>query len=99
MTKIRPGQVQPSPTDGQVMTTVGGQSVWAPPPGPGLLGFVFNQGSAVAVWDITHPLSFQPNVSVVDSGGSEVEGDVVYLTSTTLRITFSAAFSGTAYLS
>ena len=71
----------------------------SPTPDTTLLGYVYNQGSPVQTWDITHPLPFRPNVTVVDSAGSQVEGDIQYLTATTLRITFSAAFAGAAYLS
>jgi hypothetical protein len=61
--------------------------------------FVFIQAVASAVWTIDHPLDFRPNVTVIDSSGEQVEGDVVYVNDTTVRVTFSAAFSGTAYLS
>ena len=61
--------------------------------------FVFVQAFASSVWTIVHPLPFRPNVTVIDSSGSQVEGDVTYLNDTTVRVTFSAAFSGTAYLS
>jgi hypothetical protein len=63
------------------------------------LGYTFTQASPVSVWTITHPLTFQPNVAVVDSAGDEVEGDVKHLNPTTIQVTFSAAFGGTAYLS
>jgi hypothetical protein len=57
------------------------------------------QGTAAAVWTIDHGLSFLPNVAVVDSTGRAAEGDVVYTDADTVTITFSAAFSGKAYLS
>lgn len=63
------------------------------------LGYTHIQGVPSAAWTIVHPLSYYPNVTVVDSTGSEVEGDVLYNSSTTLTVTFSGAFSGTAYLS
>lgn len=63
------------------------------------LGYTHVQGTPSAIWVITHPLSYYPNITVVDSTGSEVEGDVLYTSSTTLTVTFSGAFSGTAYLS
>jgi hypothetical protein len=52
-----------------------------------------------ASWTITHGLAFRPNISVTDSAGSVVEGDVIYLNDTTVRLDFSGAFSGVAYLS
>ena len=82
-----------------------GDSVVGPPGPPGPAGpptsaaFVFVQAVPVAIWVITHPLAYYPSVTVVDSAGSEVEGDLVYNSATTLTVTFSGAFSGTAYLS
>lgn len=63
------------------------------------LGYVHHQGTPSATWQITHNLDFQPNLTVVDSAGTVVEGDVEYLDATTVRVSFSGAFSGTAYLS
>ena len=64
-----------------------------------VLGYVFTQGTAATTWTINHPLPFPPNVTVVDSTGTQVEGDVVYIDADTLTVGFSAAFSGIAYLS
>lgn len=50
-------------------------------------------------WVVTHNLNFYPNVTVVDSGGTIVEGEINYLNSNALTLTFSAGFSGNAYLS
>jgi hypothetical protein len=68
---------------------------------PGLqdLGYVHYQGTASATWTITHNLDFFPNVTVVDSGGSTVEGEIFYQNQGTVVLTFRSAFSGTAYLS
>lgn len=63
-----------------------------------VVAYTWNQGVAATTWTITHPLRFKPNVSVVDSSGREVEGDIVY-TGSNIVVTFSAAFAGTAYLS
>jgi hypothetical protein len=64
------------------------------------LGYRHVQATASTVWAITHPLSFWPNVSVVDSTGREVWPDTVdYPSATTVQITFSAALGGEAYLS
>ena len=57
-----------------------------------------NQISSAAVWDIQHNLGKFPSVSVVDSAGSIVVGEVVYIDENQLRITFSAAFAGKAFL-
>lgn len=62
------------------------------------LNFTYNQSPASAIWTITHNLNKFPNYTVIDSSGDEVEGDVTYINNTQLTLTFSAAFSGTAYL-
>lgn len=50
-------------------------------------------------WVIVHNLGFKPNVTVQDSAGSIYEGEITYTNSDSLTITFSAAFSGKAFLS
>lgn len=55
------------------------------------------QTSASSVWNITHGLNKRAAVTVVDSGGSEVEGDVLYVNDNEIQLLFSAAFSGEAY--
>ena len=61
--------------------------------------YVHNQGTPEATWVIDHDLGWYPNVTVEDSGGSTVEGEVVYTSADSLTLTFSAAFGGVAYLS
>lgn len=56
------------------------------------------QGPASDVWVITHNLGKHPSVTVQDSAFDAVDGDVFYNDANTLTITFSAAFSGFAYL-
>jgi hypothetical protein len=60
--------------------------------------FTFAQSTPAAVWTITHPLRRMPDVTVVDSSGREVEGEVQYPDDHTVIVRFGAAFSGTAYL-
>lgn len=55
------------------------------------------QGSAASVWNVTHNLAKRPSVTVVDSGGSEVEGDIIHISDNQTQLLFSAAFSGEAY--
>ena len=69
---------------------------------PGLtqtLGYVFNQTSPSNLWTIIHGLDFVPNITVVDSAGSVVEGDYSYPNENTVIATFAGAFAGKAYLS
>lgn len=55
------------------------------------------QGSASSVWNVTHNLNKRASVTVVDSGGNEVEGDVLYVNDNQIQLLFNAAFSGEAY--
>jgi hypothetical protein len=57
------------------------------------------QGSANSSWTITHNLGFKPNVTVIDSAGNIVEGEIAYTNSNSLTVSFQSAFSGNAYLS
>ena len=50
-----------------------------------------------AVWTVTHGLNKYPAVSVVDSARTLVAGDVDYLDTNTVQLSFVAAFSGEAY--
>lgn len=59
--------------------------------------FVYNQATSSDVWEITHNLDKYPAVTVVDSGGSVVIGEIVYIDKNNIRITFASAFSGKAY--
>lgn len=60
--------------------------------------YIHNQLLATDVWVIEHNLGRFPSVTVVDSTRREFEGEVKYDNERRLRITFSAAFSGQAYL-
>ena len=60
--------------------------------------FTFTQSTAATTWNITHNLGKFPSVSVVDSGNSIVYGNIDYTSENALTITFSAAFSGKAYM-
>jgi len=58
----------------------------------------YQQLASATIWTINHNLDRHPSVTVVDSGGTVVIGNVNYVTNNTLTITFTAAFSGKAYL-
>lgn len=59
----------------------------------------FVQSSASATWNITHNLDKFPSVTVIeDTDNDVVFGDIFYTDSNNLTITFSAAFSGKAFL-
>ena len=63
------------------------------------VSYIHTQGVASAAWTINHNLHFYPNVTVQDSAGNIVEGEIAYTNSDSLIVTFSTAFSGEAYLS
>lgn len=64
----------------------------------GDLHFKFTQGSAASVWTIKHNLEKFPIPLVQDSANDEVEGDYEYPNNNEIILTFSAPFSGVAYL-
>lgn len=66
--------------------------------GTSFQNYVFTQSSPSATWNITHNLGRRPSVTVVDSAGSVVIGEVTYTSDNALTIRFSAGFSGQAYL-
>jgi len=61
--------------------------------------YVHNQAVSSNTWVVTHNMGFFPSVSVVDSGGNMVIGDVTYISEDQISIAFSAYFGGKAYLS
>jgi hypothetical protein len=75
------------------------------PPGPqgpagtgGDLHYVYTQSSSSATWNIAHNLNKYPSVTIIDSAGDYVDGLITYVDANNLTLTFSAAFTGTAYL-
>jgi len=60
--------------------------------------YTHTQNAPATVWNIAHNLGNHPSVSVVDSAGTVVEGQVEYIDANNVRLTFSAAFGGKAYL-
>jgi hypothetical protein len=74
------------------------------PTGPAGTGagntLTWNQATATTVWTIAHNLGYYPNITAVDSSGTEIfPGNVKYLSATTVELDFSAAVGGSAYLS
>lgn len=49
-------------------------------------------------WTINHELGGHPSVSVVDSAGTQVIGEVRYMSETQVIVSFTSPFSGYAYL-
>lgn len=57
-----------------------------------------DQTSASSTWVISHKLNKFPTVVVFDSAGSQAVGAITHDSKNQLTITFSASFSGIAYL-
>lgn len=64
----------------------------------GISTYIHTQMTAAAQWMIPHNLGRFPSVTVADSAGSVVLGETEYLDRNTVRLTFSSAFAGHAYL-
>jgi hypothetical protein len=59
--------------------------------------YVYPQDIPSASWVVTHNMNKYPSVSVVDSAGSAVVGEVLYDSLNQVTINFSAPFSGKAF--
>jgi hypothetical protein len=60
--------------------------------------YIHTQSSPSSSWSVNHNLSKFPAVTIVDTAGTEVEGNVNHTGPNGLTITFSAPFSGKAYI-
>lgn len=75
------------------------------PPGPpgsgeGVAGsYVHIQGVTSNAWVINHNLGYYPAITVFDSGGAQVLGDIVHNSVNQATVQFASAFSGKAYAS
>jgi hypothetical protein len=98
----KPNQVTVNETTVYVDFQGGIQGAVGPqgPPGPSAptLRFVFNQATPSSFWSINHSLGGFPAVVVVDSANTVVYGMIEYVDATQVTVTFSAPFSGKAFL-
>lgn len=86
-----------APTDGQVLVRSNGE--WVNQAfTAGDINLEHIQGIASDIWTIVHNLNKYPSVTIVDSANDEVEGNVRHISRNQLTVTFSAAFSGRAFL-
>ena len=60
--------------------------------------YVHTQSVASATWIINHNLGGEPTAVVLDSAGTQCEGTFSYPSKNQMVITFTAAFTGTAYV-
>jgi hypothetical protein len=68
-----------------------------PPPGIEDKHYVHLQNLAASTWIVVHNLDKHPAITVVDSAGTLVEGDLQHDSLNQATLTFSAPFSGAAY--
>lgn len=61
--------------------------------------FIHSQIAPLNEWNVLHNLNRYPAVTVVDSGGTVVFGDIQYVSENQVKIIFTSEFSGKAYLS
>jgi len=73
-----------------------------PPGAGGGLGsdanYVYTQIVPATTWSVTHTLNKYPAIEVIDSGGTEITGDVNYVSTTEVTLTFKSPFGGKAIL-
>ena len=60
--------------------------------------FTYPQPGPSSSWTIQHNLGKFPSVTTVNSNDIEVKGEIEYIDENNLTVTFSAGFSGKAYL-
>lgn len=65
--------------------------------GTGDKTYLHDQMVAASTWTINHNLAKYPCITVVDSGGSQIEGDVNFTDPNQAIIIFTAAFAGRAF--
>ncbi|GAB6169701.1 hypothetical protein JCM1393_21610 [Clostridium carnis] len=66
--------------------------------GGGDKAYTHTQIAPNETWNVMHGLNKYPNVTVVDSSGDKVMGDIRYIDKNNVIISFTAAFAGIAYL-
>lgn len=59
--------------------------------------YTHTQISPSKIWDVVHNLNKYPAVTITDSSGNLVIGEVTYLDPNRLMLTFTSAFSGACY--
>lgn len=84
--------------DQVVISDFGPQGIAGPAGPAGGEPYVWDQAIPASTWTIPHNLGRFPSITVVDSSHAVVEGEYEYVDGNNIVLTFSAAFSGTAYL-
>lgn len=97
---IPPVSIEIPPAPGVVEIAVPGPQGPQGPPGSsaGDATFVHTQTVASTLWSVVHNLNKRPAVQVFDSAGTQIEGDVTHVSTTTVTVSFTYPFSGVVYL-
>lgn len=98
------GEVGPRGIQGEqgIVGPVGPQGEIGPvgPEGPAGTSSGFyrhNQAVPATQWTVDHDLNYPPAITVVDSAGTQVFGDITYLDDFHIQIDFANAVAGYAY--
>ncbi len=59
--------------------------------------YTHTQGTSATTWSVLHNLGKYPSVTIVDSSGNEIVGEVKHNSVNDLTVTFSTAISGKVY--
>ncbi len=82
--------------EGQVLYPVGQPA----PAGGGVQSYTHTQAMPASTWTIPHNLGFIPaGVVVFDTQDTQIIGDVVSVTTTTIVLEFTSGFAGVAHVS
>lgn len=95
---ISGGQIKLDCDDFNISANTTNLNDYVTPGGDGDKTYIHNQSVSSDTWVVIHNLHKYPSVSVMDSAGSEVEGEVHYDSLNQVTIIFSVAFSGMATL-
>ena len=87
-----PGPAAGDATAGKFLSASG---TWTKP----IVSYIHTQETSNTIWNISHNLNIYPNVTVINSTGASIVGDITYTSTTSLTLTFSAPVTGKAYLS
>jgi len=85
------------PLNNDVLTYESASGLWKPTKVS--LKYEHIQQVANTTWNVTHNLGYMPSVTIIDSGGNEVESHIIYNNENTLTLQFTVQCSGVAYLS
>jgi len=83
--------------EGEVLGKEGGIIQGVPGAAGADKNHVHIQGNAESIWNVQHNLNKMVSITVVDTGGSTVEGSIEFIDLNNITLTFSAPFTGQAF--